>query len=214
MVNLQSLGRASHHLTPPAPATSKLSSQMLTDQLNGAFSSFLKQNGIDPSSVKLTIQSNSGTTTGQTNDATQNLVAKAPDAATKLGFNALIPPATIVAPPQPASAIPVQHWYGADAADDAYWAKQPAAVQQLREIDNTQQRQALGTQLAAAGYQIDVPIMVWGWDAAKTTAIRADAGYAWVPSAMQNPVSAAPGLTGAGMTPYDPKNPPTNSIKV
>lgn len=214
MVNLHSSGRASFHIEPPATPTSKLSSQTLADQLSNAFSSFLQQNGIDASSFKLSIQSNSGTTTGPTNAATQNSVTKPSDAASKLGFNALVPRDTIAAPSQPATAVPTQHWYGADAADDVYWSKQPAAVQQLREIDDTQQRHALGVQLAAAGYQIDVPIMIWGWDAAKTTAIRADAGYAWVPSATQNPVSAAPGLTGAGITPYDPKNPPANSIKV
>lgn len=218
MVNLHPSGRASYHLEPAPPASSNQSSQSLADQLSKAFSSFLKQSGVDPSGFKLSVQPSSGTVSapvsGQSNNTTQNPVTKPSDAPAKLGFNALIPPDTIPLPAQRELVNPVQHWYGPDAADDAYWSKQPPAVQQLREIDDTNQRAALGKQLAVAGYQIDVPIMVWGWDAAKTTALRAEAGYTWVPSAQQNPVSAAPGLTGPGITPYDPKNPPANSIKV
>ena len=44
--------------------------------------------------------------------------------------------------------------------DDAYWAKQPAAVQQLRNIQDPTQRAATAAQLAGEGYSIDVPIMV------------------------------------------------------
>ena len=40
-----------------------------------------------------------------------------------------------------------------------------------------------------------------------------DMGYTWVPSAFQNPVAAAPGLTN-GSEGYDPKNPPSGSIAV
>jgi hypothetical protein len=56
--------------------------------------------------------------------------------------------------------------------------------------------------------------MVWGWDAGKVTAARESYGYTWVPSALQQPVAAAPGITGGGITPYDPKNPPSGSIQV
>src|SRR5689334_716345 len=104
------------------------------------------------------------------------------------------------------------HYYANDPVDDAYWAKQPAPVQQLREIDDPDQRKALATQLAAQGYSIDVPIMVWGFDAGKTMALRQQYGYAWVPSALQQPIELAPGLNFPNMPSYDPSNPPPGSI--
>jgi hypothetical protein len=105
-------------------------------------------------------------------------------------------------------------WYASTPADDAYWAAQPAAVQQLRGIDNLDERKQLGEQLANEGYSIDVPIMVWGWDAGKVTAARESYGYTWVPSALQQQVSAAPGVTGGGIIPYDSSHPPSGSIQV
>lgn len=102
----------------------------------------------------------------------------------------------------------------AQSADDAYWAAQPAAVQQLQNINDPYQRAMLAGQLAAEGYSIDTPVMVWGWDPSKTTQLRESFGYTWVPSAMQASVTAAPGITGAGITPYDPNNPPPGSISV
>jgi hypothetical protein len=98
--------------------------------------------------------------------------------------------------------------------DDAYWAKQPAAVQQLRTISDQGQRTLLATQLATQGYKIDVPIMAWGWDPSQVTSLRKSYGYTWVPSALQNPVAVAPGLSVPGMQPYDPNNPPAGSIAV
>jgi hypothetical protein len=98
--------------------------------------------------------------------------------------------------------------------DEAYWAAQPAAVQQLQNIDDPYQRAMLAGQLAAEGYSIDTPVMVWGWDPGKTTQLRESFGYTWVPSAMQASVTAAPSITGAGITPYDPNNPPPGSISV
>jgi hypothetical protein len=97
--------------------------------------------------------------------------------------------------------------------DAAYWAGQPAAVQQLQNIQNPEQRAALAEQLTQQGYSIDVPIMVWGWDPAITTSARESMGYTWVPSAGQAPVEAAPGLTFAGTT-YNPAQPPPGSITV
>jgi hypothetical protein len=119
----------------------------------------------------------------------------------------------------PQSAAPTagsssQTWYASTLADDAYWSAQPAAVQQLRGIDNLDERKQLGEQLANEGYAIDVPIMVWGWDAGKVTAARESYGYTWVPSALQQPVSAAPGVTGGGIIPYNSTNPPAGSIQV
>ncbi len=107
-----------------------------------------------------------------------------------------------------------KHWYGSNAADDAYWSQQPPAVQQLREIDDVDQRKQLGEQLAAAGYNIDVPIMIWGWDAGKVMQARQTYGYTWVPSALQQQVSAAPGISGGEIVPYDPNKPPSGSIQV
>jgi hypothetical protein len=98
--------------------------------------------------------------------------------------------------------------------DDAYWAAQPAAVQQLRNIDDYTERSQMAAQLTAQGYNIDVPIMVYGWDPAKITAARESYGYTWVPSAMQKPVSEAPGISTPGGQAYDPNHAPTGSIAV
>lgn len=97
--------------------------------------------------------------------------------------------------------------------DEAYWAQQPAPVQQLRNIQDPTERAELATQLADEGYSIDVPIMVWGWDPQITTQARESMGYTWVPSALQQPVEVAPGLTFNGAT-YNASNPPAGSITV
>jgi len=97
--------------------------------------------------------------------------------------------------------------------DDTYWASQPAAVQQLRNIEDPTQRTEVAAQLAEQGYSIDVPIMAWGWDPQITTATRQSMGYTWVPSAMQQGVQVQPGLTYAGQS-YDPAHPPAGSIAV
>jgi hypothetical protein len=97
--------------------------------------------------------------------------------------------------------------------DEAYWAQQPAAVQQLQNMQNPAERAEVATQLAQQGYTIDVPIMVWGWDPQTTTAARESMGYTWVPSADQQPVEVAPGLTYAGAS-YNPAQPPAGSITV
>jgi hypothetical protein len=97
--------------------------------------------------------------------------------------------------------------------DEAYWASQPPAVQQLQYIQNPSERTQVATQLAQEGYSIDVPIMAWGWDPATTTAARQSMGYTWVPSADQPSVDVAPGLT-FGSTAYNPAQPPAGSIAV
>lgn len=198
MVNLNTGSHVTLDVATSGLANSALSSQSLSDQLSQAFSATLQEFGIDPSSIKLTIQSNSG----QTNGTSQNPVT----------------PAASTTPAQPTTATPVQsltqHWYASDPVDDAYWSKQPAAVQQLREIQDMSQRQTLGAQLAAQGYQIDNAVMIWGWDAGATTALRQSMGYTWIPAANQPNISAAPGITGPGITPYDPNHPPAGSIAV
>ena len=138
--------------------------------------------------------------------------ANFPSPSAPVGFNALIPADTNATAPTPEAAPAAATT--TPSANDVYWAKQPAAVQQLRKIDDPGQRAMLAAQLSAEGYTIDTPVMVWGWDAGKTTLLRQGFGYTWVPSAMQAPVSAAPGITGGAIVPYDPANPPAGSILV
>lgn len=98
--------------------------------------------------------------------------------------------------------------------EDDYWAAQPPAVQALRHIDDLEERQKLAGELLGAGYKLDIPIMVWGWGAQNTTQSRQAYGYTWVPHAMQAAIRIAPGLTMPGVEPYDPNNPPPDSILV
>jgi len=95
-----------------------------------------------------------------------------------------------------------------------YWAAQPTAVQALRNISDPNERQNQAAALAAQGYTIDVPIMVWDWDPQRTMELRGQYGYTWVPSALQPNVQIAPGLTMPGVEPYDADNPPEGSIAV
>jgi hypothetical protein len=96
---------------------------------------------------------------------------------------------------------------------DAYWAAQPAAVQALRYAPEDQ-KGAMAEQLAQQGYQIDVPIMVWGWDPLATMIQRQEEGYTWVPSALQQNVASAPGVSMPGSAPYNPDSAPAGSIQV
>lgn len=166
-----------------------------------------------------------GNNLAQPAETGQNVVAtQTTTPAGQIGFNALVPRDTVASTDATATAStssttsasssPFTHWYADNAADDAYWSQQPAAVQQLREIENPEQREALAGQLASEGYKIDNAIMVWGWDAGQVTAERQADGYTWVPSATQANISAAPGITGPGLTPYNPADPPAGSITV
>ena len=92
--------------------------------------------------------------------------------------------------------------------DQAYWASQPPAVQALQSITDQDQRATAAAQLATEGFTIDVPIMVWGWDAYLVMTMRAQFGYTWVPSALQPPVTIAPGDAQPGVVAYDPLHPP------
>lgn len=97
--------------------------------------------------------------------------------------------------------------------DNAYWASFPPAVAALRSmpVDNAAAtangRTETAMTLATQGYLIDVPIMVWGWDAFLVMTMRQQFGYTWVPSALMAPVEMAPGITTPGAAPYNP-NPP------
>lgn len=217
MINLSvNLANVVRH-SGPNGAVSKaltLSSASFGDKLSEALT--LSKFGIDPASIKLTVEN----VASQNNVARQNSVPQKPAAvamAAALGFKGLVPHTPVTSsttPASPASATPQKHWYAEDAADDAYWSKQPDAVQKLREIEDPGQRAQMAGQLTAQGYLIDVPVMVWGWDAAKTTQLRQSFGYTWVPSAESQQVSSAPGLTAPGVTAYDPAHPPAGSLAV
>jgi hypothetical protein len=98
--------------------------------------------------------------------------------------------------------------------DQTYWASQPPEVQALPGIADAVQRATQAATLATDGFTIDVPIMVWGWDAYLVMTMRTQFGYTWVPSALQPPVSIAPGIAQPGVVAYDPLHPPPGSIKV
>ncbi len=202
---------------PLAKKSTDVQTQSFADELSQTFAEAQSKFGINPNDINLSVASLSN----HTNVAPrQNPVAASTASVTApIGLNALVPKtaspvpeaSTTVAPP-PSSAPSATDTL--ESEDDAYWANQPAAVQQLRNIDDPSQRAALGAQLASQGYSIDTPIMVWGWDPTLTTQLRESFGYTWVPSAMQSPVTAAPGITGAGITPYNPDDPPPGSISV
>jgi hypothetical protein len=98
--------------------------------------------------------------------------------------------------------------------DQAYWASQPPEVQVLPGIADPDQRPSRAADLATKGFTIDVPIMVWGWDPYLVMKLRSDFGYTWVPSALQPPVTIAPGIAQPGVVSYDPLHPPPGSIHV
>jgi hypothetical protein len=115
--------------------------------------------------------------------------------------------------PAPPTGAPQSNLTPQQIFNAAYWAHQPPAVQALRGMDEAA-REAAAMKLATQGYQIDVPIMVWGWDPYQTMLMRQQFGYTWVPSALMPPVEMAPGLQQAGRVPYDPTNPPFGAIIV
>ena len=173
----------------PAKKSAAVETESFADELSQTFAAARSKVGIG-------VASQTGGSS-QANVVRQNPVAVI--APVPAAIDKVTPP-----PPSPPTVL----------SDDAYWAAQPAAVQQLRNIDDSYQRATLGAQLASQGYSIDTPVMIWGWDPQLTTQLRQSFGYTWVPSAMQASVTAAPSITGAGITPYDPNNPPPGSISV
>jgi hypothetical protein len=97
---------------------------------------------------------------------------------------------------------------------DAYWDAQPPEVQVLKNMRNEGDRAVVARELADMGFQIDVPIMVQGYDPLTIMLARQKAGYTWVPSAKMDPVRIAPGLSMPGIDSYDAKNPPPGAIMV
>jgi len=181
-------------------------------------------NGVSPFSINTATDTSLLSTAGQagSNSFQSQLSAALTSTLEQFGINpnsvnvSIAPIVTASASPAPAKSAdgtlasqdPILNF------DDAYWASQPAAVQALRNIDDPAERSIAAAQLAASGYKIDTPIMVWGWDPSKVTTLRQDMGYTWVPSAFQNPIAEAPGVNDNGSQPYDPSNPPSGSITV
>jgi len=97
--------------------------------------------------------------------------------------------------------------------DEAYWAEQPPAIQALQNMP-ADQRGAAAEALAAQGYSIDVPIMVWGWDPLTTMVERQNYGYTWVPSGDQPNLPLPPGVSAPGLANYNPADAPPGSILV
>ncbi len=200
-------------VTPPAGGAS-LNLSTIEQAFTNAFSSVLDQLGISPGQFQ--ISSGGAGSSGQllvnftlpgNNSPTPTTTTPAPTTAPAV--------TTPTSTPSPAVSNYQTLSLAPDAADDAYWNSQPAAVQPLRTMANENQRAALAQQLSSEGYKIDVPIMVWGWDDAKTTALRQSYGYTWVPSlGEQASIPVAPGLTFPGLPSYNPNNPPPGSILV
>ena len=199
---------AAHHIATVSDGkkTLTVATQSFANQMSCAFAETLSKVRSHPNSGKQATADRSS----QINVARQNSVT-ASNIKGRLGFNALVPLTDTTPPPTPPPTSPIT---APQPADDVYWARQPAAVQQLRNIGDYGQRSQMAGQLAVEGYLIDTPVMVWGWDASKTTQLRQGFGYTWIPSAMQAPVTAAPSLSGGSITAYNPLNPPSGSIPV
>jgi len=206
----------------PQQTTPSASTTSFTEQLTDALGGRLSQSG-NGSNLDLDIQP----TQSQNSGVRQFIVTvKNPDgapeqtAALANDFSpASVPAASGTSTLAPASAAPSAPLDEAAQAKftraeiNAYWAAQPPAVQQLRDISDFGQRSLAAQQLADQGYTIDRQIMVWGLDPMKTMAVRKMYGYNWVPSYNQASVST-PGMPVTGQTPYDPSKPAAGSIAV
>jgi len=205
------------------PPVSQATLDSFRSALSESVSSTLAQFGIDPNQVQVSVTPASTTNTpAPSTNTTQPSTTQSND-----GYDPFLQAAhyswvgtSVPAAPSSAS-VPATNQLQPTAAadptlafDNSYWAQQPAAVQPLRTMPESE-RTNYAQQLASEGYKIDVPIMVWGWDPSMVTSMRQADGYTWVPSAMQNPVEVAPGLGALGnLAAYDPNNPPPGSITV
>jgi hypothetical protein len=190
--------------------------------LSDAVSSTLEKFGIDPNQVQVSVTPAPSGPAHPPSDPPNGTQTSAPTTSDDYNPFAQAAHSSWVGIPVPsANPAPLGGTHASTAPvdpqtafDNAYWAQQPAAVQPLRTMPDSQ-RSAYAQQLAADGYKIDVPIMVWGWDPSIVTSMRQADGYTWVPSGLQNPVEMAPGLGSIGnLAAYDPKNPPADSIAV
>jgi len=57
-------------------------------------------------------------------------------------------------------------------AEKDYWAEQPKAVQAAKNAPS----EAMADNLAADGYQVDMPVVAWGWDPVQLNFIRQQDG--------------------------------------
>jgi hypothetical protein len=205
-----------------APQTTPSGSMAsFTEQLAAALEGYLAQSS-NNSNLEIDIQS----TQSQNSGVRQFIVTvKNPDSATAQADSApsnagpvSTPAASVQTPSAQASAVqntPTDQAQAnlIQAQTNAYWAAQPPAVQQLRNLETPGERSILAQQLADQGYTIDVPIMVWGWSPMNTMLTRQIYGYTWVPG-MNQAAASTPGLTVGNQVAYDPKNPPPGSIAV
>ncbi|HLW77573.1 MAG TPA: hypothetical protein VKS01_11325 [Bryobacteraceae bacterium] len=216
---------------PASSATSAESTDPFAQQLATALEQFLGESSASASS---TLEIN--VTRSQVSDGSQLVVTitdpnstNSPAATPSATASTATPPASTGSVldqlmPTPAGVTPGIYNPSAKAAPatidkskmtpyQAYWAEQPPAVQALQNMDPAD-RGAAAQQLAAQGYQIDVPIMVWGWDPLATMIERQSYGYTWVPSASGSPVDVPPGVSFPGLPAYDAANPQPGSIQV
>jgi len=192
---------------PTAPEeTSSESTGSFTDQLSSAL-------GNEPGKA-----SDAKTPQGQDFGASQILGTAADTSSTAPAAPAASAPKAAVASNGTVSGEPLDDAARSkliQAEIDAYWADQPAAVQQLRNVGDFVQRMSLANQLASQGYSIDKSIMVWGYDPMKTMVTRQIYGYSWVPTLNQAvDATPPPGFALPGQTPYDPAHPAPGSIQV
>jgi hypothetical protein len=184
------------------PTTASGSTSSFTDQLAAAVEEYLAQSG-NNSNLEIDIQK----TQSQDSGTSQFLVTvKNPDSAPQASAAAPAPAPTAQAVPadtQDSQDAPLdaadQASVNQMAENNAYWAAQPPAVQQLRNISDPGQRAALAQDLSDQGYTIDRAIQMYG--------------YTWVPGYNQ-PSVTSPGMALSGETPYDPSSPPPGSVAV
>lgn len=219
--------------SPQTSSTDNASTESFESALSEAVTQTLQKFGINPNSVNISIApsaadagtssnaaSASTTSTSTTSISTTSISTAATgttssNPAASINSSSVTSNSASTSPAPQAAASDTQNaGNSTQSFDQAYWASQPAAVQALQNITDPNQRTELATQLANEGYTIDVPIMVWGWDPAQVMSLRESYGYTWVPSALQNSVELAPGISSPGLQPYDPNNPPTGSIAV
>lgn len=218
----------------PSSSSSNSSTNSFAQQLATALEGYLNQssNGsqlnINVSEVSgrnsggsqflVTVTPSEAPPTGSRSNGTAITVATPATAAPLAGIPTMLgmgpvagtPPVVHVTTPQPAPVATATETEG-----DAYWAAQPAAVQTLRNMPDSEAKDQLALKLANQGYSIDTQIMVWGWDPQMTMTVRQNQGYAWVPSYGQSNVPVGPGLSDPyEPVSYNPANPPPGSIAV
>jgi hypothetical protein len=200
----------------PQPTTPSGSTDSFMSELTSALEGYLAQSG-NNSNLEIDIQS----TQSQDSGVRQFLVtvknpdsASAPTVAAGSSATASIASAGVTTDPTASAAGATDTNGGTTDSQapvtpetelDAYWAMQPPAVQQLRDIPDLGARSALATTLTNEGYTIDPQIMVWQWDPVKTMDARQAFGYAWAPhwNETDSPTQGDPSAGPAGSIPVN-----------